>query len=272
MEWEPSDLPENNVTDVHPLRELGLLLVGIGGATIVLTLVLAFFIDGVVRFLPAEWEARAFSGLWEELDPVSDDRQGASQELLDRLSLHWQENPYQLRLFVIDAPEPNAFALPGGAIGVTRGLLDDVESENELAFVLAHELGHFERRHHLRGLSRSLALGLVFGAATGGSSGTLLTEWVSNVTQLGFAREHELEADRFGLGLVVAEYGHTGGAADFFEKLPETGAGAIHRMAAWLATHPVSPERIAALKRVARQEGWRRHGELTPLYLNAEPR
>ena len=265
MEWEPRDLPENNVTDVHPLRELVVLLAGIAGATVVLTVALAFAIDGIVRVLPPEWEARVFSGLWDELDTAPDRRQPEVQQLLERLSGHWEENPYELRLFVIDSPDPNAFALPGGAIGVTQGLLDVAESENELAFVLAHELGHFEGRHHLRGLSRSLALGLVLGAITGGSSGTLLTQWVSNLTQLGFAREHEREADRFGLAIVVDEYGHTAGATDFFEKLPDMDPGVFDRMAAWLATHPVSPERIAALKRSAHVEGWRRSGELTPL-------
>ena len=265
MEWEPRDLPENNVTDVHPLRELVVLLAGIAGATVVLTIALALMIDVIVRVLPAEWEARAFSGLWDELDTTSDRRQPAAQRLLDRLAVHWHENPYDLRLFVIDSPDPNAFALPGGAVGVTRGLLDGAESENELAFVLAHELGHFEGRHHLRGLSRSLAIGLVLGAVTGGSSGTLLTQWVSSVTQLGFARSHERQADRFGLSVVVDEYGHTAGATDFLKKLSDADPGAIDRMAAWLATHPVSPERIAALQRSARNEGWRRHGQLTPL-------
>ena len=265
MQWEPRDLPENNVTDVHPLRELVVLVGGIAAATVVLTLALALVIDGIVRVLPPEWEARAFSGLWNELDATADDRHPAVKELLDRLAVHWTDNPYELQLFIIDSPDPNAFALPGGAIGVTRGLLDDAESENELAFVLAHELGHFEGRHHLRGISRSLAVSLVLGAVTGGSSGTLLTQWISNVTGLGFAREHEREADRFGLGVVVAEYGHTAGATDFFEKLPDAEAGSVGRMKAWLATHPVSPERIAALKRAARKEGWRPQGDLVPL-------
>lgn len=270
MEWEPRDLPENNVTDVHPLRELSVLLAGVAAATVVLTLVLAIAIDGIVRVLPPEWEAKVFSGLWEDLGSESDDvREASAQALLDRLSVRWTGNPYELRLFVIDTPEPNAFALPGGAVGVTAGLLDAAESENELAFVLAHEMGHFERRHHLRGLSRSLAVGLVLGAVTGGSSGTLLTQWVANITQLGFAREHELEADRFGLAIVVDEYGHTAGATDFFEKLgdAEREAGSLGRMGQWLATHPVSPERISALKRTAHQEGWRSRGERTPLSL-----
>ena len=272
MEWEPRDLPENNVTDTHPLREFAVLLVGIGAATVVLTIILAFTIDGIVRILPAEWEARAFGGLWKELDPVEDERLPEAAVLLERLSGHWPENPYALHLFVIDAPEPNAFALPGGAIGITSGLLDATESENELAFVLAHELGHFESRHHLRGLSRSLAVGLVLGAATGGSSGTLLTQWISSVTQLGFAREHELEADRFGLGIVAREYGHTAGATDFFEKLPDSGQKRLGRMEQWLATHPVSPERIDALRRLALERGWPNHGELTPLYPDGERR
>ena len=70
---------------------------------------------------------------------------------------------------------------------------------------------------------------------------------------------------------MVAEYGHTGGATDFFRKLPDD-ADPLHRMGKWLATHPVSPERIAELERVARREGWRSRGALTPLYPDDEPR
>lgn len=265
MDWEPRDFPENNVTDVHPLKELVTLVAGIAAATIILTLAIAFTLDIGMRALPAAWEARLFDGLWSDLDEVDDERHAAAVRLVDELALDWPENPYTFQVFILDSPDPNAFALPGGAIGVTRGLLDSVESENELAFVLAHEIGHFSGRHHLRGISRTLAVTVVLGAVTGGASGTMLTQWVSEVTQLGFAREHEEEADRFGLDLVEKRFGHVNGATGFFQKLPDANAGTAGRLGAWFATHPVSPKRISDLRRLARDRGWRASGELTPL-------
>lgn len=266
MEWEARDLPENNVTDVHPLKELATLVVGIAIATVVLTLLVAAVLDLGVRMLPTEWEARLFSGLWTEMEADEDERLASAGALLERLGTHWPENPYDLQLFIIDSEDPNAFALPGGAIGVTQGLLDSVDSENELAFVLAHELGHFNGRHHLRGISRSIAITMVLAAVTGGSSGTLLTQWVAEITQLGFAREHEREADRFGLEIVADEYRHVGGATHFFEKLGEIHADAeASPMGAWLSTHPISPERVSAMKRLAHQRHWRVEGDLTAL-------
>ena len=266
MEWEPRDLPENNVTDVHPLKELLTLVVGIAIATVLLTLLIAGVLDFGVRMLPTEWEARLFSGLWTDMEADDDERLASVRSLLDRLGTHWEENPYELQLFIIDSEDPNAFALPGGAIGITQGLLDTVDSENELAFVLAHELGHFNGRHHLRGVSRSVAITMVLAVVTGGSSGTLLTQWVAEITGLGFAREHEREADRFGLELVAGEYEHVGGATHFFEKLGEIHAEEeASRMGAWLATHPISPERVSAMKRLARTRHWRVDGELTTL-------
>ena len=81
----------------------------------------------------------------------SEFRQGL-QTLLDRVALHWPESPYAFHAVVWEASQPNAFALPGGWVAVTTGLLEGAGSENELAFVLGHELGHF--RGHVRPLDQ----------------------------------------------------------------------------------------------------------------------
>lgn len=90
--------------------------------------------------------------------------------LLERLVASWPEAPFTFELALVEEEEPNAMALPGGAILLTSGLLETVDSENGLAFVLAHELGHYAHRDHLRSLSRGLALGAVMALVTGSGS------------------------------------------------------------------------------------------------------
>jgi len=153
---------------------------------------------------------------------------------------------------------------------VTSGLLAQVASENELALVLGHELGHYRARDHLRGLGRGLATSLVLGAL--GSSGELvagLGAFAGGVAQRGFDRRQESAADAFGLALVQAEYGHVAGAGDFFARLsrdqePRGAPNAGRRLAGYFDTHPMHENRAAALAAEAAAHGWPTEGRLTP--------
>ncbi len=107
---------------------------------------------------------------------------------------------------VLDSPEINAFALPGGYIYITRGILAYLDSEAELAGVLGHEIGHVTARHSVRQQSGQLAtslLGVLIAGATGSSSLANVSEAIGTGIVRGYGREHELEADRLG-----AEYLH----------------------------------------------------------------
>ena len=272
MNFEPA-LPDErvNVSGTHPLKEAGLLVGGLVGGVVALALLSAVLVDRIVPLLPTSLEARVFGGSWlplgdddeeEEVDPS----EAALQALVDRLAGHWPGNPYQLRVSIWSAETPNAFALPGGWIGVTRGLLDSVESENELAFVLGHEIGHFHNRDHLRGLGRGVALGIVLAAvgSTGAGVAGDLASLAGALAQRGFDREQESDADRFGVDLVVAEYGHAGGAAEFFARMPEAD-GVAGDIESYLSTHPLSAERIDAIEAYAEGLGRAAEGWLAPL-------
>jgi len=189
------------------------------------------------------------------------------RELVARLARHWPENPYAFHVAIHEESTPNALAFPGGLVVVTSGLLEQVESENELAFVLGHELGHFRNRDHLRGLGRGLAFALVMAAvgASGAGSAAELATVAAQLAERGFDREQERSADDFGLALVASEYGHVAGAVDFFERLPGTPGEVGEQIASYLSTHPVNRERVDALLRAAGEEGWATSGELRPL-------
>ncbi len=262
MEIRPR-LPRDdvNVSSEHPVAEGTRLAVAVGIGAFALVLLAFGAVELLVRFVPASFEARAFGGWFDALAEGGEDdpRLAASRALLERLAAHWAENPYALRLGVAEESQPNAFALPGGAILLTSGLLEQVESENELAFVLAHEIGHFRNRDHLEGLGRGLVLSLV----VGGLAGDALPTALSGLAESRYARDDERDADAFALELVQAEFGHVAGADRFFRRLPD--AESEGGVGAWVSTHPVSRERIEAIDALARERGWSRSGALAPL-------
>lgn len=155
-------------------------------------------------------------------------------------------SPHHYRWFVADHPGVNAFAAPGGVVVVHAGLLRSADSAEEVAGVLAHEIAHAELRHGLRAMVKGLGLRALAALVLGDYSGTALAEAAKNLTELGFSREAEREADRDGLRrLVVARIDPTG-MVRFFEKLAQEQSPAPPAL---LSTHPATEERLAELRR-----------------------
>jgi Zn-dependent protease with chaperone function len=177
-----------NVSDEHPLVEAATLTFGLAGVLIAIAAFIVFFVDIVVSFVSPQTEADLFAD-WDFARFISSDVAAAPevQSLARRLQRHWPDSPYQFSVSIIDEPRLNAFALPGGTILVTRGLIDAVDSENELAFVLAHEIGHFRNRDHLRQLGRGFAFGLVL-LAVAGTDGGFATSSVLDGAARSFGR------------------------------------------------------------------------------------
>jgi Zn-dependent protease with chaperone function len=273
VNFDPS-LPDDevNVSNTHPLREAVVLLAGLAGAGFALFVVIALAVEIIVPWIPPSFEVRVFSSsrITDLLGPEgaeADPRAERAAELLDRLAKHWPENPYSFRVAVQEESTPNAVAFPGGLVVVTSGLLERAESENELAFVLGHEIGHFRHRDHLRGIGRGVAFALVMGAlGLGGSGGAVELAAVSGqLAARGFDRDQESDADRFGLELVQLEYGHVAGAWDFFERLPDPEGAVEKEIVHYLATHPLNDERIQELHALALERGWPQTGTVVPL-------
>lgn len=251
---------------MHPLVEAGTLIAGLTAIFVAIVLLLIFLIEIALYFVSAETEAKLFADwLPEDLVTVapSDDRLYETQMLVNRLARHWSDAPYEFRVEVGASDSVNAMALPGGLIVVTQGLLDEVESENELAFVLGHELGHFRNRDHLRALGRGIVLSLFFAAVTGNDvSGIGIN--VADITLRGFSRAQESDADAFGLAISYAEYGHVNKAWRLFERWSEDeerGYGVV----SYLATHPDAGDRVGELEQLAAVQRWPLDGQVSPL-------
>ena len=250
-----------NVSDTHPLEEAGILIVGLTAMFAVVALVLVFAIEFALMFVSPEKEARLFES-WSPVNSESEDsRTESTQAVLDRLVQHWPDSPYSYQVSVDDSETPNAIAFPGGKIMVTTALLDDVGSENELAFVLGHELGHFRNRDHIRGLGRGVVLAIVFAIITGSEGDASLGLSIADLTLRGFGREQETDADEFGLMLLNTEYGHVNGAPDFFKRLVDDEEMSV--FSECLSTHPDTVDRIDELAGYAGESGYVTEGELT---------
>lgn len=157
---------------------------------------------------------------------------------------------YDFEVFVIRDDRPNAAALPGGLILVHTGMLDLVETENELMAVLGHEIGHFNGRDHLEGLGRQV-VGVALSALFF-QNDAVLTTWIAGwpkmLADLDYSRSQELDADNWGLDIAMAKYGHAGGVPDTFRKLGRGARG--EGLLDYLGTHPHPRARVRRLERM----------------------
>lgn len=170
----------------------------------------------------------------------------------------------QVRVHYADLAVPNAFATLGGHVVVTRGLYERMPSENALAMVLAHEIGHVRHRDPIAGLGGGATLALLL-ALVGGDVDAVAPQ-LAALVQRGYSREAERDADEAALEALQRFYGHSGGAAEVFRVLARAGGG-TGRIPTLLGTHPADAARIAHLEAAA--AGWDpRTQPLRPLAVN----
>lgn len=176
------------------------------------------------------------------------------------------EGNHQFTFFVVDSPVINAFALPGGFIGVHTGLLEATRSEDELAGVLAHEVAHVTQRHIARRihagqrqsiLSTAIMLGAILAGAAGAGSDAVqgaiaVAQGTSAQQQINFTRANEYEADRVGIASLAAAGFDPQGMGSFFEVISRGTTPHEYRLPEFLRTHPVSSARIAEARGRAR--------------------
>ena len=246
-----------NVSRTHPLKEFAILAGGLLAIVVGVYLALGLAVDLIVPRLSMDLEkklASPFIGRLVENEDVADTTQSL-QSLVDRLQDQCAPLPYRITVHVTEADAINAAALPGGHMVVFTGLLAEMTSENELAFVLAHELGHYANRDHLRGLGRALVLmtasTMLLGADN--SINSIIGQGMV-LTELSFSRKQESQADEFALDTLFCHYGHVADATAFFSKIPEDGDPG--RFGHYFASHPENRRRIGHLEDLARERGY----------------
>ncbi len=179
------------------------------------------------------------------------------KSLLSKLAGHSALNQQKLSLVIVDNPTINAFAVPGGIIGVHTGLFVFAENEQQFASVLSHELAHLSQRHYARAVQQqrnqniptmaALLGSLVILATTDGDAGMAAltaTQAARLDSQLRFSRSFEQEADRIGMNILINADMNPHSIAEMFENMLRASRYS-QRPPEFLLTHPITERRIA---------------------------
>ena len=209
----------------------------------------------LAQLVPAQWaqkfgetyRGRLLSGV-----PICKDASGtAALAVLTKRLTNSLSPPLKLNVVVADKAQVNAFALPGGHIVIMRGLLEKAENSDEVAAVLAHEIGHVSRRHPLQIGIHVAGIGMLVDLFTG--EGSTLMGIAGDVggllLLLGYSRGMEREADAYGRNLMVTTGLSTGAIARFFARLEpaaKNGEEIGGEIGGYFSSHPPLKERIKA--------------------------
>lgn len=259
-------------------RLAGLISGAIAAVALIVFVLIPIMSDQLARLLPIEGERAlgdrtyeqirtSFSeGFFEVPECTAPSGVAALNRMNERLLAVSGLDPDAVRLTVLDLDMINAFALPGGRIVIMNGLIDAAESPEEVAAVLAHEMGHVAHRdptrHALRAVGTFGVLSLVFGDFAGG---TLVLMSVNQLVNAQYSQGAESAADSFAHDLLPKAGVSPGAMAPLFERL-KAEYGDVEGIASHLASHPALGDRVARAEAAA--DGY--DGDLVPILSAAD--
>jgi predicted Zn-dependent protease len=229
-------------------------------------------VGGVSEAQLAQLGTQAFAETKAKTPQSTDSRQTAYvrcvvQRVVEQLPPDWRNIGWETALLVDNSP--NAFALPGGKVGINTGIFTVAKTQDQLAAVIAHEVGHVYSRHHDERITKQLGAqgllqvaGALAGARYGEGAANVVTQGGSIAAQTLFllpnSRDQESEADVVGQQLMARAGFDPRQAVNLWENMIAASSG---RPPQWLSTHPNPESRI--------QELSRRAAGLVPVYEQA---
>lgn len=209
---------------------------------------IGWVVSALLRSPPPEAERKLGAAVWETLVPL--EKRCVNKRTLQyvgdvlRPLLAHQPPDFHFQYTVTDDPAVNAISLPGGFIAVNMGLLQAIESSEELAGVLAHELAHVTEHHGTQGIAARLGTLVVLSWLFGDTSLSTVAGVAGEFATLGYGRDQEREADAVGLDTLRAAHIDPKGMADLFERLAKEASVELP----FFNTHPDPGERAAAAR------------------------
>jgi len=259
MKYVPK-LPDDsvNVSNTNFFSEALKLLMGVvvllGAAYIVLMVVINLVVDNLSFAQEKKLQAFFYSKKYHSANA----REKYLQSIADDLS-RCAKLPYKINVVLSPAQEVNAMAMIGGTIIMTQGMMEAVHNENELSFVLGHEIGHFKHRDHLKGVSSGLILSL-FSMAIGNSSSASIINQILQMQQMQYSKTQESHADTFGVDMLMCRYHSAVGASDLFSRMIKE-----DRWSDFMLTHPNFAKRVGQIEHYIDQNALPRNGTLVEL-------
>lgn len=177
--------------------------------------------------------------------------QAMTDEILNSGEVKYR-NEFEWRLHIIDQPVLNAFATPGGYIYVYTGLIDYLDSVDDLAGVMGHEIAHADRRHGSKQMQKQFGV-TTLSQIVFGSDPNLLSQVAGQLLALKFSRSDEADADDQSVKYLGGTVYACNGAATFFERLKADGSTA--GTPEFLSTHPDPKNRVADINSEAESRG-----------------
>ena len=259
--------PQNSKNEPESNSQILLVIGMFLGIGILLFILFNLLVSGLIQIIPPSLEQK----LGEVVAPVYEKQatpspqQTTLNQLLDRLEASLPEekqNNNEYKVLYIREDTVNALAVPGNIIIIYRGLLKEVESENELMMILGHELGHFANRDRLRSLGNVLVLRMTISYVLGDANifNSIVASTVKAISKAQYSQKQEKQADEFGLMLLNKTYNRVAGATDFFAKLSNKRNSDFD----FLASHPAPTKRVKEIKKLIEQNDYS-IGSTTPL-------
>ena len=201
--------------------------------------------------------------IWDQYPTVHDNvADSAIQTITRRLIAALDTSMYRYQFTIIKSDQINAFTIPGGNIYIFSDLIKMAESPEEVAAVLAHEIGHAERRHVVTRLIEQLSVTVIVSVLSGGDP-SLLAEILKDIIGNSFSRSQEEDADQFALQLLEKASISPKSLARFFERLNEKNLDYDENLEI-LMTHPHNDKRIDQVRR------YKTKNNFTPVPFNVD--
>jgi Zn-dependent protease with chaperone function len=256
-----------NVSQEAPLKEFAKLL---GGLFIVFFSLYFFLWLSMTLILEhispkTEKKLQAFFSMgypYSYATHAKDPKTAYLQSIADDLNRH-AKIPYDIKVSILPESMPNAFAFIGGEIMITTGMLKELKNEQELSFVLAHEMGHLKNKDHLK----TVGYGLVFAVA----SALIDSQYLQSLsipfslTANKFSRDQEVAADLFAVKLVYSRYKSAASTTSLFQRMKK-----YDQSTDYTSTHPNFEYRIEKMQKLISKNNYRLDGVIVSLKFTSQ--
>lgn len=239
-----------NISDENPIAELLRYAFAIFLIIVFIYIFADLFSKICIDFMPFETQQKIENILSKTSNHSAKDQIHSFDNIVNRI-VSYDSKLYKRKNFSIyknSSGEINAYVIPDGSIFLTEGLLKNIKDDEMMTFVLAHEIGHYVHRDHLRSLGRdviALIFSCILSSGTGNTSN--ITSNIDNIVKISYSKNQETNADKYAAIVTKKIYGNTNGAVEFFKLIEQKSK--YPEFLEYMSSHPSVKSRIKMVKK-----------------------